>query len=335
MALTQLVDVIIPSVFAPYVQILTTELSALWQAGIILPDPQIQALAIGDGKTFNLPFFNDLTAPESNVGTDAPGTLSTPNKIAAGQDQCIKHYRNQSWSSADLVASIIGPDPMGAIAARVAGYWVRDFQTALIKSVTGLLADNVANDAGDMLYDIATDDASAVTAAEKISATAVISAQQTAGDHQTIFTAICMHSVLYSELKIQNLIDFIPNARGEVVIPTYLGLRVIVDDGMPAVAGTNRIIYDTYLFGTGSVAFGEGTPRIPAETERKPDQGKGEGVEILYSRRHYILHPRGIKFTNSSVASTSPTWAELATAANWDRVYARKLVRIAVLQTNG
>jgi hypothetical protein len=30
-----------------------------------------------------------------------------------------------------------------------------------------------------------------------------------------------------------NLIDFIPDAEGHINIPTFLGRRVIVDDGMP------------------------------------------------------------------------------------------------------
>ena len=332
MATTQLTDVIIPSVFAPYVQLLTTELSALWQSGIITPDAQVQALAQGDGKTFNMPFFNDLTTGESNVGTDDPGSSSTPDKITAGQDISVKHYRNQSWSSADLVAAIIGPDPMGAIASRVAAYWVRDFQATLIASMQGVTEDNIAANSGDMVHDVSTDAIHApIPAAEKIGAAQVIAAQQTAGDHQTIFTAIAMHSVNFSELKVQNLIAFIPNARGEVNIPTYLGLRVIVDDLMPAVMGSNHIAYDTYLFGIGAVGFGEGTPRVPAEVERFPAQGDGEGVETLYSRRHYIMHPRGISF-NGSPASTSPTNTELAAATSWSRVYARKLVRIAILR---
>lgn len=331
MATTRLTDVVVPSVFAPYVQLLTTELSALWQSGIITPDGKVQALAQGDGKTFNMPFFNDLTTGESNIGTDDPGSSSTPDKIEAAQDISIKHYRNQSWSSADLVSAIIGPDPMGAIAALVAAYWVRDFQSTLIASMQGVTADNIANDSSDMVHDVATDPVTAPPAAEKIGATQVIAAQQTAGDHQTIFTAIAMHSVAFSELKVQNLIAFIPNARGEVNIPTYLGLRVIVDDLMPAVMQSNQIQYDTYLFGIGAVGFGEGSPRVPAETERFPAQGDGEGVETLYSRRHYIMHPRGIAY-DGTPASTSPTNTELALAASWDRVYDRKLIRFAVLQ---
>jgi hypothetical protein len=47
-----------------------------------------------------------------------------------------------------------------------------------------------------------------------------------------------------------------------------------------------------------------------------------------------LLHPRGVKFTSSSVAALSPSWAELANAANWDRVYNRKNIRLAQLVVN-
>ena len=49
---------------------------------------------------------------------------------------------------------------------------------------------------------------------------------------------------------------------------------------------------------------------------------------ILINRRHFILHPRGIKFKNASVAGDSPTNAELAAADNWERVYESKNIRI-------
>lgn len=334
MALVQLTDVIVPSVFAPYVQNRTTELSELWQSGIVQTDPQVTALAQGGGKTYNMPFFNDLTSSESNVGSDNPASLSVPDKITAGQDISVKHVRNKSWSSANLVSAFIGPDPMNNIVNLVANYWARDMQNSLISSLQGVIADNIANDSSDMVTVIGNDAAGAVTDAERISADAVLTAKQTMGDAAGNLVAMAMHSAIYTRLQRQNLITFIPNARGEVNIPTYLGYRIIVDDNCPAVAGTNRILYTVYLFGAGAVAFGEGSPRIPVEVDRDPDQGDGEGVETLYSRRHFILHPRGIAFQNASVAGQSPTNAELEAAANWSRVYDRKLVRFAALQVN-
>lgn len=338
MASTTLSDLIVPSVFDPYVQLRSVELSALYQSGIIQTDAKLDALAKGDGKTFNMPFFNDLSnTSSSNVSSDDTAQSATAQKITAGQDVAVKHYRNQSWSSADLNAAVVGTDPMRAVADLVAGYWVRDMQRILIASLTGILLDNAANDASDMLVDVATDAVGAPTADELISAENIITAQQTMGDHSGAIVAIAMHSVPYARLRKLNLIQFIPNSvnAAAAAIPTYLGMRVIVDDQCPAVAGTNRIKYTSYLFGAGAVGFGQGQPKTPSEVQRWANQGNGEGVEILYSRNHFILHPRGIKATNASVAGASPTNTELALAANWDRVYDRKLVRIAALRTNG
>jgi len=46
------------------------------------------------------------------------------------------------------------------------------------------------------------------------------------------------------------------------------------------------------------------------------------------NRKISILHPRGVKFTESSVVDDFPTMEELETAANWERVYEPKKIRI-------
>lgn len=145
-----------------------------------------------------------------------------------------------------------------------------------------------------------------------------------------------MHSVVYTRLQKQQLITFIPPARGEVKIPTYLDYEVIVSDTCAAVAGTNRTNYSTYLVGRGAFAWAEVPPPQPVEVERIPAQGRGQGVDQLWTRRQYAMHPYGIKFTNTTVTDESPTNSELALAVNWDRVYAeRKQIAMAELVTNG
>ena len=95
--------------------------------------------------------------------------------------------------------------------------------------------------------------------------------------------------------------------------------------------GTSGWVYSSYLFGSGAVGRGEGAAPVPTETDR--DSLAGE--DVLINRRHYILHPRGIAFQSASVAGSSPTNAELALSANWDRVYNSKNIRIVELKTNG
>lgn len=335
MAVTRLSDVIEPDVWEPYLRLRTTELTAIFEAGIATPDPRIDALVSGPGTRFQMPAFEDLITSEPNIGDDNPASTSTPESIGTVQDNAVKHILNGSWGAADILSTIIGEDPMQEIADKVAGWWARALQAKLIASLQGVIADNIANDSGDMIYDIGTDDMSAVTAAEKVSADALLQAMQTMGDASGGLQAMTMHSVVATELKQQNLISFIPNSRGEVSFATYLDKLVIVDDGSPAVAGSNRTEYSTYLFGRGAFGFGEGQARVPVEVEREASQGNGQGVETLYSRRVVALHPRGVSFEEGSMAGESPTNAELALAANWNRVFDRKLIRLAELRTNG
>jgi len=57
---TRIADIIVPSVFNPYVIQRTAELSAFSQSGIITNSPELDRLAFAGGKFINMPYFNDL-----------------------------------------------------------------------------------------------------------------------------------------------------------------------------------------------------------------------------------------------------------------------------------
>ncbi len=334
MSTTRLSDVIVPALFNPYVIQRTAQLSALFGAGIIQADPAINILAQGPSNLVSMPFWNDLTG-RSNIGSDDPAVLAVPNKIGANKDAAQKHFRNNSWAAMDLTGIMAGSDPMRAIGDLVAEYWARDMQTTLITTLSGVIADNKAGNSGDMVYTIGTDANSAITSAEKLSAAAILAAKQTMGDAAAKLTAIAMHSVVHTGLQLQGLIAFIPNDKANVGWGTYLGYSVVVDDSCPAVAGTYRTMYTSYMFGPGAIGYGEGAPKTPTAVTRDEASGNGEGQEILFQRKHFIMHPRGIRWNQASMAGQSPTDAELIAVANWTRVYERKNVRFVAIETNG
>jgi len=225
---------------------------------------------------------------------------------------------------------------MKRISSRVSSWWAREFQRHLVSTLRGVMAANTASNGGDMQVVIGTDAVGAPAAAEKVSANAILDAAQTMGDASDVLDTIIMHSVVYTNLAKQNLIDFIPDSEGKVRFPSYLGYQVIKDDGCPAVAGTNRIMYWTFLVGKNALGWAENPPDVPVETFRYPAQGNGAGVEELWTRRQYVMHPYGVKWNSATMAGRSPTDTELRTANNWTRVYPeRKQVPIAVLQSNG
>ncbi len=324
-----------PLIFDGAVQEAAIELNRFLSSGVMAADSRISAMASGPGQNGDLPFFHGVTNDEPNYSNADPGVTSTPAVITGGTQKYRTAHANKSWTTMDMARELGLQDPLMAVTNRIGKYWAVNTEKRVIYSAQGVLADNIANDSGDMVNDIS-NAANAPDAGNTISADAVIDTHATMGDHAQDLVAIAMHSAVYFNLQKLNLIDFIPDARGEISIPTYLGYRVIVDDSLfPDTTGANPV-YTTILFSTNAFGYGSGVPEVPSEYERKPDSGNGGGEEILYSRVTEIIHPWGFAFQSAALGGESATYAELATATEWDRVYAeRKNVGMAFLKSNG
>lgn len=336
MSVVRISDVIVPEVFFNYMAKDTTEKTAIFRSGILKPDAELAGKLSGGGRTFNVPFWNDLDNTEAGVANDDPAANATPGNIGTGKDIARRQVRTRGWSTADLSGILAGADPMQRIRERVTGYWDRQFQRILVKTLTGVFASNVTNNSSDFIKDISNDSAATATAAELVSAEAIIDTKYTSGDAADVYKVIVMHSTVKKRLEKLNLIDFVPDSEGRIQFEYYLGLLVVVDDGVYTIAGTNRTKYYTYLVGPGALGWAEVPVTTPVEVQRYASQGNGMGVEQLWTRRQYVMHPYGIKWTDTSVAGEFPTNADLANGTNWLRVYAeRKQIPISVLITNG
>lgn len=310
MAKTKIADVIVPEVFNPYVIQRSMELSELQASGVIASNSELDKLAQGGGKLINMPYWNDLKGDDEVLSDN--GAL-TPEKITAGQDVAALFLRGKAWSANDLAYVMAGSDPMAAIGDLVATYWARRRQALLFSMLKGVFAS--ATMAGN-IHDIS----AGTGAAAVIGGESFLDAKQKLGDASDKLTAISMHSAAFTTLQKQNLIEFIPDAEGKVQIPTYMGRRVIVDDGHPVAAG----VYTSYLFGAGAIGLGNGFHPEAVETDR--DSLAGD--DILINRQSFVLHPRGVEFKNATVVGPTPSNAEVELAANWNRVYENKAIRI-------
>lgn len=342
---TRVSDVIVPEVFTPYMQVLTEEKSRLVQSGLLARSEALDTLLGGGGITFQVPSFRDLDNDADRISTDTSvpfadtdplpaGVVRPPNplKILTQKEIAVRLNRNNSWSTTDLAAILAGADPMEAIANRVAAYWVRRLQAAFIATWNGVIADNAANDVGDYINDIS--GGGFIDGVTNFSAEAFLDAAQTMGDSQEDLVAVAVHSVVYNRMQKNNLIDFVPDARGEINIPMFLGREVIVDDGLPRTGS----VYDTWLFGAGATQMGVGTPPVATEVERKAGGGNGGGQDVLYSRVMWTIHPTGHAWIGTAgdggPANSGTGASDLDEAASWNRVYPeRKQIKFARLVT--
>lgn len=316
MAATKIADVIVPEIFNPYVIERTAELSALWQAGIVSTVSDISLG--GGGSTVQMPFWQDL-AGDDQVLDDS--TDLTVEKISAAKDVAVVNGRALVYGATDLSGALAGDDPMRAIGDLIAGKWARQMQKVVISVLNGAMG--ALGDESKNTLDIS----GLSGAASILDGDAFIDALGTLGDAESKIQAIAVHSATHRLMKKQGLIETIPPEDGKEEISLYQGKRVIIDDGMPVDTGK----YTTYLFGAGAIGYAEGSPKVPSEVQREALKNGGE--EYLVTRRHFVLHPRGVKWNPGSgvPAKDTPSNTELATKANWTRVYENKNIRIVRL----
>lgn len=318
---TKLADVIVPEIFNPYYRELSTDVNMFFQSGIV---STVDDLSFGTrgGTKIQMPFWKALNERAQLLNDTEDLEIK---KVETGQDEAVQHARALVYGGTDLAAALAGSDPMDAIGADIGRNWSSEFNLQLIATLKGAAGALLAESP-----DVNSLDISGLSGASAyIDADSYIDASQTLGDAKAKITGILMHSAVEAWLrKNGEIIDFVPESETREIISTYQGKRIIIDDANTASAG----VYNTFLFGEGAIGFGEGSPKVPTETGREPLLGGGQ--DYLVTRRHYVLHPRGIKWNPASgvPASVTPSDTELANAANWLRVWEPKNVRIVLFK---
>lgn len=345
MTVARLSDVFVRPVYDSYTSLNSLEKTALFQSGLIKTNAILAALAKGGNKDGTVPFWLDLDATgEPDYTNDDPADFAVPDKVSTASMKYRKAFLHKAYGSMDLVAELMAQDgsPLQHIKARFDFWWLRQLQKRLISQIKGIIADNVANDGGDMVKDIS---AELGNAAIFTSATALDAAYQM-GDAVGGLTGMAVHSQVAKTMAIADEIDTIKDSEGKVVLRTYRDMVLVIDDSMPVSGvGADRI-FTSALFGAGAFGFGgaegsafglgEGTPQNPSYVVREELAGNGGGEEIIGERKTWLLHPFGFSFDEAAgpaLVEFSPTLANLETAAYWNRVVPRKAVPMAFIKS--
>jgi hypothetical protein len=335
---TLVADVIVPEIFHRYVAEKTATLSDFWKSGVIATDEEFGKLAgsgrdTPGGQIVTMPFWQDLTG-RSQVLSDVNPLVT--KKISAAADAAVIHQRGDAWSYNDLAKFMSGSDPGKAIMDFVAAYWERDMQAMLLSQLIGIF-NSPSMDSNQA--DIFLAAGSTFTDANFLNAETFIDGAGLMGDAASKLTAVAMHSAVMRNLRKNDLIDFIPDSQGQLVVPTFQGLRVIQDDGMTQEVINGAPVYSTYLFGQGAVALGDDLVDSPVQGgfgTFKLEFGRVPLAHQNYmiQRRRFLLHIRGVKFNNDTMEGLSPTNEELEIGDNWTRVYEAKNVRVVRVRHN-
>lgn len=321
MAHTAISNIIFNNSFANYVQRRSTELSALFQSGVVARDPTIASRceqAGFGGKTVSLPFWGDLDGDDEVLSESNPLSV---NNLDAKQDVAVVIRRGKAWGMNDLAADLAGDDPMRTLADRFASYWNRRHQKTLFSILKGVFASNVKSNNGDHVLDISGLDGNDAY----LNKDTLLAAAQLLGDSKEKLTAIAMHSAAETVLSTEQNTTLYKPSETEGQLSRYNGRSIIVDDGCGYDPETG--IAEIYLFGAGAVAYNPCPERVPYEVDR----------DSLHSREHIItrtagiIHVRGVAWQNPTIADVTPSNTELESADAWMRVYDPKDVRCVKL----
>lgn len=327
-------DLIIPEVFSPYVIEESTRSDAFLQSGVVQPMAELNTSGDGSGDFVSIPFYKANLSGDFEVLTDS--TSLTPGKIEADRQIGVLLRRGRAFEARDLAALASGSDPIGAIGQKMARYVNHQKQKDLVSCLSGVFGSLNANSSSSAFFGLCLDSESG-DSPTSLNPSHVARAKNLLGDQGDKLTAVVMHSATYYELVERRAVDFVLAADtaagatasggsiagafdGNVQVPTFMGLRVIVSDDVQTTGSGASTEYAVYFMTQGAVASSESVA-LRTETDRDI-LALSDALAISLS---YCYHPIGSKW---GVTTVNPTRSQLETVGNWSKVYETKNIGI-------
>lgn len=217
--------------------------------------------------------------------------------------------RAHAWEEEDFQTSIAGYSELDAQIYQLALYQDKQVKNAVISILKGIFASALAS--------------KVATATSVVESDLIDLLIASAGDMADEFDTVVMDSYVAGELAKANLLKY-----GTYVINGieyqdqkvgyWSGRRVVIDDAVGTNSNASGTVHSVYAFAPYSFRYSELPVKVPFALTR--DELTDGGKDIVVERQRFVLAPEGVSFTSASMASLSPTNAELETGDNWEKV---------------
>jgi len=289
-----------PSTFREYVQRDIAKRNAFIQSGSIVAS----GLVVPEtGRTVTVPAWDGL-AGEAEVLSDT-GELTETSLDSSKQVAPIL-ARGKLYGYNDLVQTMSGSDPAGALAQKLGTFWSREYDRVAVHSAAGAaLGIDADVGAGSVVRDV-----SALSdGTEVISASNIIQTRGLFGEYQDLDMNLVVHSDVFTALNEQDLIDTERNSAGQL-IQVYQGMPVIVSNTAGLKDGTD---YRTLMVRQAGMLSGVNGDNLSFFEQ---DRNIKSGNNLFATRQRFVIHPASAQWTGTPAGVTA-TNAELLTAGNW------------------
>lgn len=213
--------------------------------------------------------------------------------------------RMKGWAEKDFSAELTGEDFM-PMAQEVKEYFEGVDQDDLLAIFKGIFA---STDTGSKAFV----DAHTLEAGKLGASTINKAITKACGDKKGKFRMIFANSADVEPLEELQLVEYLKYTDSEgitrdLTIASYNGRLLVVDDSIEA--GTVYVVGEKFIEHDNVGA--------KKANEMARDAFTNGGVDTLIVRQRKLYAPKYISFTKKSMASSSPTKAELANGANWE-----------------
>ena len=327
MATTQTLKDLIPEVVSEVASAQIVTKTALVSSGVAVGDYENVNIRDG-GTTIKVPFIPEFTG-DAEILTE--GTPLTPSDVSAAQDIGVICHRGKAFRYTTLAQIVTGKDINAIIGEQLGSFWARVYDKALLSVLKGALPDSHKLDVSQQTYgqpDVTID------------VPKIIDAMNLLGDNADNFEVIIMHSKVYTDLLKAQLVQFPNSSSTEQLIRqgefgTLLGRRIIVSDSVTSETYTlddgqgnteTRQKFYTFIAQRGAMYLG-----FQRDLMTEQDKDILAQTNFLVSHAHFCPHLKGVSWNTNTV---NPSDTQLATPANWQKVWADKAIRVVALITN-
>jgi hypothetical protein len=250
MAFTQISNIINPEVLADQITAKFPDMLVLGNSNLVEVD---STFPLGSpGTKFKLPFWKRIAA----FGDMTEGTPLVPGTISASAEYCTVVRGGAAFEVLDTSELVSKADPVGEVSTQLGRRAAEYIDAKLVLQLE--LTPNTFDQTNAGVQT-----ANGTNANGVVDQNVIISAMVTTlGDnHQKLLGggAIIMHSKVYGDLlktgAIQNQYQSGLNVIQSGVIPTLLGLPIVISDLVTAVSVSSTMNYHTFIVGPGSLAL--------------------------------------------------------------------------------
>lgn len=334
MATTRLENTVPVKSFTALVEAKLVENNKFRQSGVVGTDPRVTQKANTSGLEVSLREWKRPAGGAATTQSDNPTNRFVPAGVSQNAMIARMISRTLGFSAMDIADFVSDADAIAYATGEFARLRVADEESVVLDTLTGVLADNVANDSGDMLKNLSITTGT-IGDANKFGGAALIAGRQTMGDRGGDLKVLVMHSDVVNARRAAESNAFVPASKTDIGLETYMGIPIIETDNVGKGGTGSFPIYTSYFCGLSLFAYASAPVERALVTVRDELAGYGSGEETILNRFRYLLPIIGYTNKEAPVNGVSQDRAELQAAATWDRVLDRKAIPLVAIKTNG